>query len=83
MAWLSRMLPAGRRGGSVGSTATGTDSQAALASWLHPAVPWTFVIGAIVAVAALGLLSAAFSALSWSGSRKNHDLRSVGRKTFH
>jgi hypothetical protein len=64
----------------VASTGITTDSRSTLDRWLHPGIPWTLVIGGFVV---LVLLSAVFTTMSWSGTRKNNDLRSVGRRSFH
>jgi hypothetical protein len=71
---IGSVLPAGRRGGPVGGSPT--SNQAALQSWLNPTVPWALVVTVLVTLA---LASAALSMLAWSGSRRNHDLRSIGK----
>jgi hypothetical protein len=54
--------------------------QSVLQSWLDPSVPWQIVA---TAVAGLAFLSSAVSMHAWSGTRKHHDVRSIGRGADH
>jgi hypothetical protein len=47
-----------------------------LQHWLDPAVPWQFVVCALVSVS---FLSAAVSMHAWSGTRRNQEISSTGR----
>jgi hypothetical protein len=75
---MGSAMSAGRRGGPIGGPTT--RDQAALQSWLNPTVPWALVVTVLVTLA---LASAALSMLAWSGTRRNHDLRSIGKGPHH
>ncbi|WP_151082025.1 hypothetical protein [Nocardioides cynanchi] len=58
----------------------GSGGQQATQGWLDPAVPWPMVAAAILS---LTFLSAAASMHAWSGTRKHHEITSIGRRAPH
>jgi hypothetical protein len=69
------------RGGSVGGTTPVGQPQ--FQKLLAPSISWERAAGAVVFLLALGLVSAVLSTLAWTGSRRNHDIRSVGGGGAH
>jgi hypothetical protein len=73
VAWAAPSLPATGTGPGRGG-ATGVES--GFQGWLDPGMPWPVVISALMAIC---FLSAAVSMHAWAGTRKHHDIRSIGR----